>query len=801
MEDVWYLLRLELDKKVVITNTRLRFMYTILFLIVTTLCIWNFIDKRSYTKTVRLRTRPALRVDASAAVAAFSDYEDRGTRHPSCMNYSKSHILPPRSSLGLEWFDIPLGCQGLCNFTTVSSFSGQTQNCENIAPLIQVRSSQDIFFATTHHRWRADNHSKRIEWTANPWLGNAFFELTFFFSAIETPEQFLWLNPSISPGRSFAVHGNHQHATTILLDGLGRPRRIIGGGQNLKLRVAEAVALTQGLTDRNFEMLPINVVKDGLEIIVYVDCWSDLSDVRFVEGDVELSSLRASHRHPVCVVRFLLSESHASMTKLDVLHREMTGIHILADDTNTMMRFPSFTAILLHLASILVLLHLPRSMIGLFSMHCLGRFSELHKQVVHEKFSIPSLCASWAVQLVSTATIFSQLSDTSASGNKMLSKKQFEVALQAALHDNPVLDKFEIHRIARYSLKYMFQRFETDWDSDMSMTLFAEMATADRATKYETLAAFLDQNRKRFFLERVFTPRKLVTVYAPRSKQEEEEVSNFNRSQSSAIFKHQRKKKEAGTSEQDTKRAKQKRTYRAPKTKLSTTLTTTDPVASSTSIESTDDEQMNGQHQLMETVQRLVEKDYQREQAMIESTRLFETIQHRLDDLQRQLELQASWTSYQEAVYPKPTTPGDQQNISMVQTSVGLELLRQSNRQIETRITEVESKLYTVQSLSEQVNRTVAESNDTMDKYSKIIHKAEDMLRTAEGYWDCKMHRDAPSGHAESRDASPALGPFGSGLRKMGSFADAVVSVKGYSHNLDSTLDRKLELSSSTRGT
>jgi len=506
--------QVHLGKTVILENRRLTIVYNVLLL--ATLCLngYRFIANRDYTRTVPLRVTPALHVTEASMSSMISSMQSEGDSHASCkIGRLGNHSV---MSFGIEWHLQPQGCKPLCDVRNVTKLARKTRHreCLFLNELIDIHSSQDIFLATATHHWHLAERRRSIRWLATPWIGKGFIELSWRFSTLEETGWFFTVNSKWGGTTHSGVSGNESSVVSILLDRLYRPWKLIRG-KRPNITITEAVYLTQGFKS-DPSSLPVHVVKQGIELMVKISCYNDLADVKFRKGALDVSSLRVGSGTPLCIVRFLLNDDTAVRTRGVAIYRQLKGVHIIATEMISLMRFPDISNFLLNIAGFVIILRVPKAIVYVISTRLLGHLSRVYHQVVHERVSVPRICAAWAVRLVQGAATFYTLTSkdaclslSPAEERAALSATQLEMFAQAALHGNPDLDPEEIHNANLFCLQELLNKGGNNIDdnSTLNLPMFTELCCAlDQKVSNESIRMLLDRDHKLCCLESLFMP-------------------------------------------------------------------------------------------------------------------------------------------------------------------------------------------------------------------------------------------------------------------------------------------------------
>lgn len=506
-----------LPKTLRVENYRLKALYNLLLLLVVFGgCLVHFLF-RSYRISVPLHVKPHMRIGTNS-VKQVLDGVRGGKQHRLCSQAHQQEGLGRDGFMNQAWFKHFIRCNAICNYST--STSGTL--CASVQSAMFPHSSQDIFFAGSRHEWKVEpNVGRVVEWSAYPWIGDASVELTWNYATLQEPEWFPFI-PQRSTQMTSAVEGSEKSVTSVLLDHSHRPHRILHGAPVL-LQISELVSLIHDKSEYNGTFIDDSILMEGREILLTVHCYNDVSDA-FIRkaGNVNIDDLTASSAHPLCLVYVSSSQSTSARTISAPIHAMLAGVHVLAPDTFSQMRFTNLTLVFVNLASFMFLLQLPRYVIKFIAIHLLGKLSLVYKNLLIEPVSASQLCVAWSVRLIQSAATFSALMRSKQNGSAadlpVLRETELELFLKQALGEtkNNISSK-EIHRIALLSITQSLKsRDAASKKKSLDISDFVHLCSAEGgALSHESMVSLLNGRRHIGKFEHFFMPAGLKHIVVP----------------------------------------------------------------------------------------------------------------------------------------------------------------------------------------------------------------------------------------------------------------------------------------------
>mmetsp|Transcript_112074 Transcript_112074/g.316755 ORF Transcript_112074/g.316755 Transcript_112074/m.316755 type:complete len:744 (-) Transcript_112074:128-2359(-) len=495
---------MKLNKSVDIQNFRLNALFYFAVFALSASLTARFILNKFYTATVPFQVQVFLApsLDSIAQLAAEPVANDSlcnsvaGQRPPG-----KYSVHGP---LGWTWKYLPSDCLSICfrGATNESCEPSKAAFFENVAQ----RDGSSVSLLTASIDFASSGSS---DGTAHvkvlPAIQRTTLLMRYVFRA-DVPGS-LWKVIRNSPS---SFEGTQVQATTVFVDKYGNPGVVEPSKtdeQWMYLNVGEMWSNVSPTESGTFDRL----VK-GETLSVQAHCYTDWLDLT--------DSIRALHvtptwESPVCLVEIApvddITVMHVTASQEgDVTKRTTTlGLRIIARAGSGIARFGSFSEAYIQIAAMVVLFGIPRVVFQVIACYILGSLSKVYKRVIVEPFNLEEHIMSYVQGLLTTTSNFRHLVDVHHDHHVGISIHKLRVCIQQMV---PGCSSGDAHILAEYFLGQV-QRFTPEallpaeagraLSGDGFNTAFFEC----RALNHECVKTLLDDNRRRYFIEKLFTPR------------------------------------------------------------------------------------------------------------------------------------------------------------------------------------------------------------------------------------------------------------------------------------------------------
>jgi len=145
---------------------------------------------------------------------------------------------------------------------------------------------------------------------------------------------------------------------------------------------------------------------------------------------------------------------------------------------------------------------------------CLGKLSLLYRDMIYEEATVSQALGRWALQLVTSTAVYSQLASTLNDDN--ITPCELENIMLAALAGNGKLTEVQVHKLVQLAAKEMLphhtlQKRDPEWGT----ASFIEASMANGGIKHQTILDLFNYNRSYGHLEWLFTPPCLSHLMSP----------------------------------------------------------------------------------------------------------------------------------------------------------------------------------------------------------------------------------------------------------------------------------------------
>jgi len=576
------LLDLCLHKSGMVANFRLRILYNVLVwmtLVVCGLVTWH---TKGFLSKLPARVSP--------------DIQYRGVRHnfsehPICQRSNRGLLNESVMNFGVEWKIFREPCYVPCLWKESTFYNQQIvmDSCVPPEALAAVHSYNDIFLPTSVTRYYSEGviHEKFF-----PFSEEMRFDLSYTYFVGSEPAWFFGTNPKRKPTHAVSVSGNHQKATTVLLDASGGIYKIFDKLTPIHISMRELITLAQGtpLTLRHGEHLPTGVLRTGITIAVEVKCFNHAVDLGYLKSFNGYQKVKQkvmpSTQQPACIMSFIKvsdvgrrnsgqtmwKSSDLNITGNRPIFEQLGGIQLQANDCYSIMRFPEVYNILLEITSLIVMLSLPSKALRLVLQHMLGKVSAAYRAILNEPISLSEAVVLWTVRTVAHMTLFTQLLGTvsnthrsrhpskilDSAATQTMTAASFQALLQTALADMENTDSKKIGNLVHFTMQAMLTESEekqtilgkrpfkklpqVTTSTPIGAQHFLSTCRSDADLPAYTMIELLDVDRRLGLGERFFFPRALwEAIYAASASNasfsEELERATLNQNDDSSIIK------------------------------------------------------------------------------------------------------------------------------------------------------------------------------------------------------------------------------------------------------------------------
>jgi len=327
--------------------------------------------------------------------------------------------------------------------------------------------------------------------------------------------------------------GTDAKARTVVLSSDGAPFRTFAPGEEVIISLRQVLAVVKDLpphyarSDAN--NVPWEVFRDGIEMRMLVQCFNNDAEVN--EASLKMG---ASNAVPVCYLSITYVRCCPDFQRWEARPDNRVvvdrAVLIRTESGRSVYLMPDTASVVVSLTSALVLLALPMKIMRLFTLFLLGRLSKVYHRVLVQTFDIAEQTTTMAVLLMKNSVPFLELSDvnSTSTGHPGISRVRFMERLKQALQQRRnVMDDAEtsafldyclnnIRRGRRTPLQHFRDSFchrknakdanSNEQEAMCDIDTFNVHCSYDSAVDLDTAVALFDVDRKRGFMERLFTP-------------------------------------------------------------------------------------------------------------------------------------------------------------------------------------------------------------------------------------------------------------------------------------------------------
>jgi len=193
-----------------------------------------------------------------------------------------------------------------------------------------------------------------------------------------------------------------------------------------------------------------------------------------------------------------------------MVQRMYVDINLMSLRDTSFLRAVDIIAATLFFSSAMVLVGLPKKLMRVFTLNCLGQLSRIYRSVVTPTFNIQYQCAKAVIQLVAQSVSFVELADQhSVCGVEHggISIRRMEERVGAICRHRADLDEREVRVITEFALSGATST-EDEQQTMIDIDTFCH-AIGSEDISIERIANLFDRERRPCLLERIFFPPRL----------------------------------------------------------------------------------------------------------------------------------------------------------------------------------------------------------------------------------------------------------------------------------------------------
>lgn len=547
---------LRFPKMVEIANPRLIILYVFLQACTLAVLTWWFLSQRFYEKQVDIGSFISANMFVSDSDLSSTPFREQVRQ--------LGQTLCRRTGQYDYWHD-PQGHNTFSNVTCAMPCNPKNPNpnCATTHDGYMTKGDSEVFVPTSRSRIFVSPSGRMTRRNQFIMTADAMtIHIGYFF---DIP----LYRPSGTPGVQRYVGSSKTDMTTIIQDQRGATVREIPPGQPIHFRVPELLALAghEGLLDRphlasdpnkrpgSSQEPPIGRIS-GFELLVNIRCEGEVGE--FSYGIRSCSLTVQKTENPWTFERVLNSFGGAAEEK--VIFYNGVRIRMRAEGR---ARHWDIGELISKVTTCLVLLTLPRRFVMALCTFMLGHLSAIYRQAVYDRFNLKDAIAGMSARLLVWNASFVDLVDKELSGGiQGISKSRMHERLISLLKTrHSELDAGEIDRLCQFTHQAMLSlntrpgslqplssleggireytselglRFtekpgksQSEIEKDIiNSDRFSVACTSNENLNFDAVVKLFDKERKRWFLERLFTPKAFKEILAVVGEKKDEDTDS-----------------------------------------------------------------------------------------------------------------------------------------------------------------------------------------------------------------------------------------------------------------------------------
>jgi len=552
---------------VTIHNARLQILSSTLFVLVGSVCVFQFFYFKGHGRGFPIDGRANAWAAGNTDAAVLNSFAASKAGSTFCSSPSM--------------YDYQSGVKKFQNHSCINVCSKQQQtsgNCLTPGETAIQETDDSILIVTHMQQTTYSTHHDDVRNYFVPSAEALLVQLSYGFRA----PNMRWWHYSPKPGEH-TMHSSNMKTSTVLLDHFDRKVSVIPGGEPISMTIEQLLSLSgQGSLDTQKWGLGRNRISgrlnpllrmSGIDLTIDLEC-----------GDFKEVTVGGVPDGQACYLRVKPTVGTWAQAAFPSLfgknqHRTYRGVRV-----RTSMRGKQFSldinSIFINIASGAVLLCLPRAIVFLIAAFCCGHMSTIYRHLIYKRFDISEEVSAMAMRLLAHEAAFNDLeqSDDKCAPLGYITRDTIIGSFNHILEKRCHIDSTRLAHMIDFCLATLAKDFApprvgTDWQywctqildgvntalSDLkesfgcgSNTTYRPASTIDVDSftaacssadpiSFNSVITLFDKDRKLSFMEKFFMPSQLEAILLASKPGGEEEAQvdraafNLSRSGSAKI--------------------------------------------------------------------------------------------------------------------------------------------------------------------------------------------------------------------------------------------------------------------------